>query len=119
MTDAPLTADEMAILKNAGYEPMGGGVIGDRILVTFAKDGESYQATRAEWRTIIAELSKPPTEDAIVFGADAWVYCRQHMRPHPTGWCGVSVRDKVGLGVTDAKAAYAKCEEWGFELYKG
>lgn len=55
-------------------------------------------------------------EDEVVFGRGAWVYCRQHCRPHETGWCGVGVGDKVGLGVDTAEAAYTKCREWGFEL---
>lgn len=55
-------------------------------------------------------------EDEQVFGKDAWVYCRAHMRAHQTGWCGVSPREKVGLGVATAKEAQAKCREWGFEL---
>ena len=57
------------------------------------------------------------TEDEIAFGKHAWVYCRQHCRPHQTGWCGVGPQDKVGLGVDNAQAAVAKCREWGFELY--
>lgn len=56
-------------------------------------------------------------EDERAFGKDAWVYCNQHLRPHQTGWCTISARDKVGLGVSDAKAAYAKCRAWGFVLY--
>jgi cobalamin biosynthesis protein CbiD len=60
---------------------------------------------------------KPPTEDEIAFGAGAWVYCRAHMKPHETGWCGVGNRDKIGLGVKTAQEAIDKCREWGFELY--
>lgn len=58
-------------------------------------------------------------EDEAAFGKDAWVYCSQHMRPHQTGWCTVSVRDKVGLGVASSEAAYEKCQAWGFPLTKG
>lgn len=54
-----------------------------------------------------------PTEDEIVFGKDAWIYCRQHRKAHQTGWCGVGVRDKVGLGVKTAQEAQQKCWEWG------
>jgi hypothetical protein len=57
------------------------------------------------------------TEDEIAFGKGAWVYCTQHMRPHQTGWCSVSPSDKVGLGVTNAKNAVAKCRSWRFLLY--
>ncbi len=70
--------------------------------------------------TFGADVALRPTEDELVFGKDAWVYCNQHMRPHITGWCSVAVRDKVGLGavsVVSADAAYEKCREWGFALY--
>jgi hypothetical protein len=60
---------------------------------------------------------KPPTEDEEAFGVGAWVYCRQHMRAHQTGWCGVSPRDKVGLGVKTAQEAIDRCRAWGFPLY--
>lgn len=64
----------------------------------------------------------PRTEDEAAFGRDAWVYCNQHMRPHQTGWCTVSPRDKVGLGLIGggaeiAQKAYQKCRDWGFELF--
>jgi hypothetical protein len=58
-----------------------------------------------------------PTEDETVFGADAWVYCSQHVKPHQTGWCSVSVRDKIGLGVDNAQAAYEKCRAFGLKIY--
>jgi hypothetical protein len=83
----------------------------------FSKNGEQRTASRTEWRAVIAALQKPLTEDERAFGKNAWIYCNQHMRPHQTGWCGVSVRDKVGLGVDTAEAAYAKCREWGFPIY--
>ena len=54
-----------------------------------------------------------------VFGKNSWIYCRQHMRPHLTGWCGVDVRDKVGLGIfgiDKAKEAYHKCIDFRFPL---
>ncbi len=56
--------------------------------------------------------------DVAAFGRGAWVYCSQHMKPHQTGWCSVSVRDKVGLGVKDAKEAYQKCRDWKLPLYQ-
>ena len=56
-------------------------------------------------------------EDVAAFGRHAWVYCRQHMKAHETGWCSVSSRDKVGLGVDTADAATQKCREWGLDLY--
>ena len=53
------------------------------------------------------------TEDEMVFGKDAWVYCNQHMKAHQTGWCTVSARDKVGLGVaTAAEAPACRCRCW-------
>lgn len=55
--------------------------------------------------------------DVAAFGRGAWVYCNQHLKPHPTGWCSVSPRDKVGLGVNTAKEAYQKCRDWGFKIY--
>jgi hypothetical protein len=58
------------------------------------------------------------TEDEMAFGKDAWIYCSQHMRPHETGWCSVSPRDKVGLGVATAEDAYQKCRDWGFPLFR-
>jgi hypothetical protein len=60
---------------------------------------------------------KQLTEDEQAFGVGAWVYCNQHMRAHQTGWCSVSPRDKVGLGVATGREAYDKCREWGFALY--
>ncbi len=94
----------------------------------------SFTTVRANLNAMLADgvVSKTPTtgeggkpaflwqwavEDESAFGADAWVYCNQHMRPHQTGWCGVSPRDKVGLGVTTAEAALEKCRAWGFALY--
>ena len=52
----------------------------------------------------------------VVFG-DQLIYCRQHLKVHTTGWCGVSNRDKVGLGTKDHKEAVEKCRDWGFTLY--
>lgn len=121
MDDIALSNDEFAVLRSAGYTPAGGGNInGDGVIwLKFCNGDRQYTDTRAEWRRIIAELAKPPTEDEIAFGKDAWVYCRQHVRPHETGWCGVSPRDKVGLGVKTAEEAYEKCHSWGFEIFNG
>lgn len=65
------------------------------------------------------------TDDERVFGAGAWVYCRQHMIAHQTGWCGVSVTEKLGLGidnsvgseVSQAYQALEKCREFGLALH--
>jgi len=63
-------------------------------------------------------------DDAAVFGPEGYVYCRQHMRPHSTGWCTVDSGEKVGLGIlvgdggkTYAEAA-AKCRSFGLPLFE-
>lgn len=58
-----------------------------------------------------------PDEDAKEFGSDAWVYCSQHMRPHRTGWCTVSNRNKIKLDAKSIEQAYAECRQKGYELY--
>jgi hypothetical protein len=57
-------------------------------------------------------------KDSREFGKDAWVYCSQHMRPHTTGWCTVSNKNKIRLEATNAEAAYAECEQKGLALYR-
>ena len=73
----------------------------------------------------IAAAEKRLTEDAKVFGKDAWIYCGQHLRPHKTGWCTVDVQmDKLGLGPLPGdhreqqRLAYAKCRSLGLCLYQ-
>lgn len=62
------------------------------------------------------------TEDTQVFGDD-WVYCKDHVRPHPTGWCTVGVSRKLGLGIPPgnhkerSRAAYEKCRMFGLKIY--
>lgn len=74
---------------------------------------EYAEANRAlEERLVTGEQ-----EDVAAFGRAAWIYCRQHMKAHQTGWCSVSARDKIGLGVATAQEATEKCREWGLELY--
>jgi hypothetical protein len=34
-----------------------------------------------------------------------WVYCKSHLRPHTTGWCGVPIRSKVPLKATNQDVA--------------
>lgn len=58
-----------------------------------------------------------PKEDSRYFGENVWIYCDQHMRPHLTGWCTVSNRNKVALKATTQNEAYAECRERGFDLY--
>jgi len=69
---------------------------------------------------VMALLNAPLSDeepDVAAFGRGAWVYCKQHCKPHQTGWCSVSVSDKIGLGVSSVDAAYAKCREWKLHLY--
>lgn len=120
MNEAPLTDDERGILSEHGYTYCGGGV-GENGAPPYFKfrkgnGGKIERHTRTEWREIIAAFTAP-TEDEIAFGKDSWVYCNQHMRAHQTGWCSVSPRDKVGLGVKTAQEALDKCRAWKFPLY--
>jgi|AntAceMinimDraft_11_1070367.scaffolds.fasta_scaffold75311_4 hypothetical protein len=64
-------------------------------------------------------LRRLPTEDEVQFGHKVWVYCDQHMRPHLTGWCTVSARNKIQLKATTDIEAYAECKERNLEIYKG
>lgn len=57
-------------------------------------------------------------DDAKVFGVNAWVYCKSHMRPHTTGWCTVFPEDKIALSAKEQNAAYAECRAKGYELYE-
>jgi thiamine monophosphate synthase len=65
------------------------------------------------------------SDDEKAFGEKAWIYCGQHRRPHVTGWCTVSVRDKVGLGMRlgeanyqgEAERAAEKCRKFGLPLF--
>jgi hypothetical protein len=63
------------------------------------------------------EATKEPTGDVLAFGADAWVYCSQHMRAHQTGWCTVAVRDKIKLDACTANEARDECRVRGLKLY--
>jgi hypothetical protein len=60
---------------------------------------------------------EPQSDDEKAFGVGAWVYCSQHRNPHQTGWCTVSVRDKIGLAVDSAEAALNKCYDFGLKIY--
>lgn len=57
------------------------------------------------------------TDDEKTFGAEKWVYCKSHVRPHTTGWCTVSVKDKVPLDANNRADAYAEAREKGFKIY--
>lgn len=85
---------------------------------------KNYANEKAELRMRLNQLAAlidvplmDEQPDVAAFGRRAWVYCRQHVKPHETGWCSVGVHDKIGLGVATAEAAYAKCREWGLEIY--
>jgi len=43
----------------------------------------------------------------------AFVYCKQHCRPHSTGWCTVDAADKVPLKATTRQDAYAEAVRLG------
>ena len=65
-----------------------------------------------------------PKEDAREFGEGVWIYCNQHLRPHQTGWCTVSNRNKTKLEFTptgdhqlDARTADDECRRRGLPLY--
>lgn len=57
------------------------------------------------------------TEDEKEFGADRWVYCKQHLRPHVTGWCTVSNKDKIALNAKTRDEAYAEARIRGLKIY--
>jgi hypothetical protein len=58
-----------------------------------------------------------PKEDSQYFGENVWIYCDQHMAPHLTGWCTVSIRNKRLLSATNESDAQDECRRRGFELY--
>lgn len=62
-------------------------------------------------------MADEPTEDALVFGPAAWVYCTAHFRPHTTGWCTVPPRKKNLLDATDRDAAYAEVRARGWPIH--
>lgn len=47
----------------------------------------------------------------------AFVYCRQHVGPHSTGWCTVDVEDKFPLKATNREAARIECRNKGWRMY--
>jgi hypothetical protein len=61
--DKPLTRPEMATLEAAGYVPLGGGVYDEEVKVRMAFGGGVFLMTRAQWRTVIAELVKEGTRE--------------------------------------------------------
>ena len=63
-------------------------------------------------------MTNKSVEDYIEFG-DAWVYCRQHLGVHNTGWCTVPVGEKLCLCSTkhDQEFAVKKAKLFGFKIY--
>ena len=57
------------------------------------------------------------TRDTDIFGIGSWIYCKQHLRPHMTGWCSVNVDEKVRLDAKTSEGAYAECRRKGFHIY--
>jgi len=111
MTEEPLTPEELTKLGRF-YTPVGGGVDESGAVFVLMRDqhGVTLRKTRSAWRDVAQSMVIAATEDELVFGAGTWVYCSQHMKPHQTGWCGVSARDKLGLGdVKNIHEAIDKC----------
>lgn len=57
------------------------------------------------------------TPDEVYFGEDRIVYCSQHMRPHYTGWCNVSVSNKILLESITLEDAALECDARNLTLY--
>ena len=66
--------------------------------------------------TVIPMAGQTLTEDYLTFG-DCWVYCNQHLRPHKTGWCTVSVKDKIKLEAKNEQDAYDECNGKRLKIY--
>lgn len=68
-------------------------------------------------------MSDTRTADEQEFGRDAWVYCKDHVKPHQTGWCDIGVNRKISLGTfqgdhaQQARQAYAKARDFGLPIY--
>lgn len=59
------------------------------------------------------------TTDEQYFGRAVWIYCNQHLRPHLTGWCTVSNRNKTKLDAMSSEAAYEECAAKDMKIYRG
>lgn len=86
----------------------------------FFQSSYAIQVAIADSQRLADRLrSSEPKEQAssedVVLGE--WVYCSQHLRPHRSGWCTVSLADKIGLGPTASeREAYEKCRRLGLKL---
>lgn len=47
-----------------------------------------------------------------------FVYCSQHLRPHGTGWCTVSAKDKIPLKGETLNEAYEDAKEKGLKVLR-
>lgn len=87
------------------------------LIKEFARMTEEHHERLVQIAAIVNAPLSDEQPDVAAFGRGAWVYCSQHMKPHQTGWCSVSVRDKIGLGVSTAEEAYTKCRDWKLPIY--
>jgi hypothetical protein len=46
-----------------------------------------------------------------------WVYCKEHVGPHSTGWCSVSTDDKIALKAKDRDEAVAECRAMNLPIH--
>ena len=88
-----------------------------RVLEEYANETMELRQRLIQIATLIDTPLIDAHPDVGAFGRGAWVYCRQHHKPHQTGWCSIGVHDKIGLGVASAEAAYEKCRAWGLHIY--
>lgn len=88
-----------------------------QFLKEYATEKEELRQRLRDLETLVCAAFSDEQPDVAAFGRGEWVYCRQHVKPHPTGWCSVGVYDKLGLGVETAEEAYVKCREFGLPIY--
>lgn len=75
-------------------------------------DIERLQAARAALNEV---CPRDEGDDEHVFG-DGWIYCAQHLRPHTTGWCTVSNREKQFLHAETEAEAIEECNARGLPV---
>lgn len=59
-------------------------------------------------------IEKPVSDEHL----GTFVYCRQHLRPHSTGWCTVNSSDKIALKATTSEAAYDEVRANGWAIFQ-
>ena len=47
----------------------------------------------------------------------AYVYCKSHVGPHSTGWCGVGLDNKMPLDADSPEAAFQECKRLGLPVH--